>query len=398
MKVNKLIDDLMNNTDPEVRRDSALKLVSFEATGEEVIRALVNGVEDRDRGVSDVCSRALSHPPNGTALRYAEMVSPLICSERIEIRNVAADILRQIGGDSLGGLMNFVRHPDKDIRQFAIENIGKIGWRSPAESIIEMLDDECDNVRNAAIEALGNMKAEEAVGKLIDLYDKESDLCPTIIEALGKIGGCRAQRFLVGLIKNEKDTFLRIAAIDALAFTGEDIELCRELMQELHETMPELQVIILKTIYAIAFRVKEDIYLPQDLRYVAHNALKEEDLDLRSSGLIALGTEYSFDDLDSLVMEVIRKNIDTQQIILMNLLENSHKEVIREFFVRYSRECGRDTNSIEFLSFIIYPWDNISLEKKEAIIEVNTMLVTHPDSGYTLEVLDLMDYLKNKIN
>jgi len=115
----------------------------------------------------------------------------------------------------------------------------------------------------------------------------------------------------------------------------------------------ELQVILLKTIYAISYRLEEQIELPENLRYVAHKALSEEDIDFRGAGLVALGNIYYFQDIPFLVGEAIRKLPDTQQLILTNLLSYSSPEVVKEFFGLYCSMCNRNMEHSDFLSLIL---------------------------------------------
>jgi len=365
MNIADLINEVKTNSEASVRRNSALKLIALQPADKETVQALVNGLTDSDRGVRDVCSRALSLPPDGTSILYAELISPLICNENIEIRNMAADILIKIGEDSIPGLKFYLNHTNKDIRQFAIEIIGKIGVCDNIEVVIALSSDDCENVRNAAIEALGNLKADVSIDKLIQMYDIESELRPTIIEALGKIGGRISTNFLFQLMCSEEDVFLKIACIDALALCGDDIEICTILMGELGNTKHELQVILLKTIYAIANRIDVELELPPDLRFIAYNAINDDDIELRFAGLVALGCCYVFEDIEYLINEVIKKNEDTAQFILTNLLINSTGEVINQFFEEYFYQYEKkDFEPGDFLANITYVWDNVPSENK----------------------------------
>ena len=380
------------SNDASVRRNSALKLIALKPVDKDAVKALVNGLTDSDRGVRDVCSRALSLPPDNAAALYAGIISPLICNENIEIRNLAADILIKIGPDAISGLHNFFNNINKDIRQFAIEITGKIGVCIDTDEIIALLDDESENVRNATIEALGNLKVDESVVKLIQMYDLESELRPTIIEALGKIGGRVSTNFLFQLMCSEEDVFLKIACIDSLALCGDDIEICNILMEELANTKQELQVILLKTIYAIANRIDLNIELPPFLRFIAYNAINDEDIDFRFAGLVALGYSYLKEDIEYLVHEVMKKNEETEQFILTNLLINSDGEVVSQFFTEYFYQYEKkDFEPDDFLANIIYIWDNVPPENKYITkLSINNFVNKH-GLDYLTDILEIID-------
>ena len=432
-----LINELNNNSEASVRRNSALELIDMQAFDEESVKALVKGITDSDRGVRDVCSRALSEPNEGASLLYASLISPLICHQNIEIRNLAAELLIKIGEPSLAGIQIYFHHTNKDIRQFAIEITGKIGtnyiggravnsqelnnevlesdygntneyqysetelaiepqsvinFLSLYQSLIELLKDDSENVRNAAIEALGNLRVIESIGILIDMYYEDNELRPTIIEALGKIGEQKSVDFLFHLMCTGEDIFIKTACIDALALCGNDIEICSTLMEELANTQKELQVILLKTIYAIANRINIDLELRDELRYIAYNALADEDIDFRFAGLVALGHSYNLNDIESLINEIVRRNEDTQQFIISNLLINSDSEVINEFFTEYFNQYqNREIEPGEFLSNITYIWDEVPIDNREISKSAINSFVKEYNLDYLADILEIIE-------
>jgi HEAT repeat protein len=390
MTVEELENDLINNPDADIRRSAAEGLANLDYMDQSIIQALAQGIIDSDSGVKDICSRALSMPDDQYAEAVAMAVVPFIAHRDIETRNLASDTLKKIGPPAINSLLEYIIVDDIDIRQFAVEILGGIGDAIAVPYILPLLEDINSNVRNATIEAIGNLQSQASVISLIDIYSKEEELKPTIIESLGKIGGNTAEEFLIDKLRNEKDLLLKTAVIDALSYTGEDISICHKLLEELPTTLPDLQVVLLKTIYAIAFRLDVAIELPADLRYVAHKSLADEDIDLRSAGLVALGSYYILEDVPFLVTEILRNHSDLQQMILISLLSTADQETVGELFQTYCTRCNRDLKHLEFFSMLPLIWEYASDENKIICVEKNTELLFNPESGYSLEVLEIL--------
>ncbi|MGA2297112.1 MAG: HEAT repeat domain-containing protein [FCB group bacterium] len=395
--VTDLIDNLLYHTDSSIRRNAAIKLSDFEFVEEKIINALVLGLKDSDRGVRDVCTRALSNPLTEFAGRYAEMVSPLIADKNIETRNLAAEIMKVIGEKSTNAILPYTKFNDADVRQFAVEIIGAIRNGDEWYHLIDMLNDENPNVRNAVIEALGNMGIEDTVGILIGMYEDEDELKPTIIESLGKIGGSNALDFLSGILSAENDILIKMAVIDSLASIGDNLGICEVLLDEIQSVVPELQVYLLKTICTIANRLGKVIVFPGELRYIAQRALYEEDIELRNAGLVALGNKYTINDIEALIKEVSRNNSDTQQLILNNLLVNCEFEVIIEFFTNFSLFCEKDDVALDLISQLPFIWDSIPYEVRSLTIGINTGLVFSSKSMYNIYVLEILFNLDSNV-
>ncbi len=351
------LNNLRKGEDSKTRRMAAEFLVENEDFDEETIEAIANSIDDEDKGVRDACSRALTIAPEELKPRAAEIISRLIQSEDVELRNLVGDTLMKIGEPAAQAALNYAFVEDTHVKQFAVDVIGQTGSAAAGIELIKLLDDENPNVVNATIEALGNLEIEDAVETLISIYGRNEEINPTIIEALGKIGGADVEAFLIDRMKNEKDIFMKVECIDALALVGSDMSVCKDILKEIPNTIEEIQPILLKTAAAIAFRQEQAIDLPDSMRPVARKALFEDDEDIRGAGLVALGETYYPDDTPALVNETLKNVTDTQSLILNNLLCNSSRETIEKFFDEYCAKCERDFQHVEFISLIDYFYD-----------------------------------------
>jgi len=360
----------MYHQDARLRRQAAEMLLNEGNFERNVLEALVHGVLDPDSGVKDICYRALSKAHSKDAKKAAMFIAPFIAHKDIEIRNLTGDILNKIGEPALDPLMPFIDEDDPYIRQFAVDIIGNIGNETAEDSLSKLLNDPDLNVRASTIEAIGNLKLHNMIDRIIDLFNTEEDLNPTIIETLGKIGGEKAEQFISYIFKNEEDYFLKTTAIDALSLCGSSYAICKELVEQLESTPEELQTTLLKTIFGIAYRNDLNVRLPDGFRYIAQKALLDDDTDIRGAGLVALSLPYIESDIPGLINEVIQYNPETQQIIIYNLLVKSPSSIIRPFFNRFTSVLVPDGTFLEFCSFMTPFWNDIPKDNIEELIDM----------------------------
>jgi HEAT repeat protein len=372
METSELQEQLRSHPESEMRRRSAEELGLAQADSQ-VIYTLAIGLQDPDAGVRDACSLALLREPEQNTAEKARAIAPLIFSSDIEVRNLAGDILLQLGSASIEPLAPYLKHPDFDVRKFAADIIGLVGNQSHAGLVEPLLDDLDVNVRVAGVEALGNMHAEHSLDLLFQYYDTEEELRAPIIDAVGKIGNHECQVFLVEKLRSEPDLFLQTAAIDALAVCGQDTDISLKLLDLLPESPEELQGIILKTIIAIAYRQGMIISLDPHMRNLAYSAMLDNDPDIRAAGLLALGQSYDIADVPSLIHEIKNKVADTQQQILYTLLAGSTTKANAAFFRMLLSEDMPTDIATDLLGFLPAFWPSAIAENAVA---VSTMLLS----------------------
>src|ERR1700754_2131644 len=96
MQSSDLLALLLTSDYAEQRRFAALELADAAEMTEDIIEALARGLDDGDKGVRDVCAYVL-HSRGGNAAVKAGFVAPLIANPRIEVRNLAGEILVKLG-------------------------------------------------------------------------------------------------------------------------------------------------------------------------------------------------------------------------------------------------------------------------------------------------------------
>jgi hypothetical protein len=390
MDINEIIKQLKYNSDPQERRNAAELLIANKTYSNESLNALILGLLDFDNGVKDICARGLLSMPKELQYQAALNTSTFIKNKNIEIRNLAADILLHLGDRALDVLINFFSDEDPDNRKFACDIVGRIQNRKSIPYIVLLLDDDNINVVASAIEALGNLKDNTSVYKLCEMYDKNDEIRPDIIESLGKIGGDRAQKFLIKILNDETDMFLKTLCVDALSQSSVDITLCDYLYKELPSVSQELQLIFLKTIYSIYFRLDMEFQIPDKLRHIANLALMDDDENIRMAGLLALGKSYRKEDIECLLAEIIRNDNDTQLLIMSNLLLSSTHEIMAELFDAFFKYKESKEIGLDFMTNM--PQVLIQLPKQDITLIINIILecvfkYSCYDTMKTIEVL-----------
>lgn len=396
----RLIKELNEGNETSLLIETIISIAQTNDFDEDVVKSLCELITHHDSGVRDVAVRALSDLKGDLARLAAEIIAPNILSHNIELRNTAGDILAHLGEPSAEFLLNYLENPDPDVRKFACDLFGLINTRHLAHKIHPLLDDPDENVVQAAIETLGNYQDESIIEKLVKIYNTKEDQKPNVIEALGKIGSRKAIDFLIFALTDEKDDFLKTEIIDALSINCDDIEVARQLFSKIEEVSETIQIIILKTVAAISFRLGEEFTLPSHLRYLAYKALFDDDDDIRAAGLISLGNTYLKDDFPSLMNEIFKGNSDTQSFVLEKLLKYNSPEIIKDFFKTFYNEIINRSMigcDIDFLSLLTYLWDETPEENKLAIIDVvvdNLIICKSIECSSTLELLFKLDNQK----
>ena len=383
--------------------DAINSLIIYNLLDKECINFLLNGLVSDNRALRDISSRALTSFPSALHYDVAKSVVHLIGHHNIEIRNLAGDLLIKLGKISSSALLPALKSDDFDIRKFACDIIGLVDDGSSLDIVLQMYDDSDENVVLSSIEAVGNIlnrlfesgfDSELYVESLIELYNNGSEnLKPQLIESIGKAGGSKSEEFLINLVRFEDDLFLRIASIDSLANVGSNLEICNMLLEEIVNYPEDIQSILLKTVFAIGYRIEQIPELPFHNRQIAYNALNENDADLRAAGLAALGNTYFTEDVEYIINEFKQSNFDTNQFILYNMIENSEMTVFRNFFEKYF-DCRINedtaTANLEFINTIISIWDNINDQKRfEVLAEISKMAMTHNCSNKS-ELIELL--------
>ncbi len=374
MDINKIKKDLKSD-DPSVKRFAAEEIISNNFYDDEIIGIFVNGLTDSDKGFRDIAYQGISNVAPEYSSKAAGLVAELITKRDIEVRNLAGEILMNAGEPARDALLEYVNNEDQDVRKFAIDILGIISSdKEVLDTIMARLDDTDSNVVLSVIEAAGNIVeknpdlcSESLMSVCRNKYENDYEAKAFIIECAGKINRPEASDFMINILETEEDEFLQIACIDSLANNAEDEYIIKKLTERIYHINDSLKPVILKTIIAIAQRIGYEFILPDEIRHIAHNALLDDDEDIRAAGLLALGNLYYKNDIKYLFNEIRYFNPQISEHILYILLNNSENHVIDEFISIYSDELAEEKENdseSELFAFIHKAWLDSTEERK----------------------------------
>lgn len=335
----------------------------------EVVKLVASLVTSEDKGIQNLAIDCLMNIPDEYKGEASKYLVPLIGSQSIEHRNIVSDILTKYDDVCYEYLKEFLLDPDADFRQFALDIWGSIGSKKDWQTVRSLLNDNNKNVVVSAIIALGNIKVPEVVDELIKKYEEDDEYKPFVLNTLAKIGGDKAKNFILDVLNNLNDQLLQLAAIDSLSYIDGDEEFFEFLLSKLPTVPRQIQPYFLKSLCKLGKKYCKDKVIPDELRQIARESLKEEDAEIRKAALLALGITYQSLDLDYLIIELFHFEQENVELILTNFLHNSPIELLSEFLekIAYQKDNGEIFSIL--LEFFLREWDGLKEETKIVIIE-----------------------------
>lgn len=221
---------------------------------------------------------------------------PLLRSDDAPIRNIAMDILREIGCDDIASLQTLMRDNDADIRIFISDILGYSSSRLAVPLLSDaLLKDPEVNVRYQAAVSLGTLAFPEAVHALGQAMHDEEWVQFSVVEALTKIRADSTINALVQSLSSCSDLVASII-IDALGEIG-NIKAVPLLFKSLEKSSTPLRHKSVKAIVQILGGRSLSLLSAKDqVRFRAYllDALEDEDDAIQKaslSGLAVMGNE-----------------------------------------------------------------------------------------------------------
>lgn len=405
-----LVITLQTHMDP-VHRVNAAEQLSFDPSMRST-KALVAALHDNNESVRSAAARSLATIGSSDVAR---MVAPLL--ERESMRQLACDVFSQIGHCAVTPLEPYLYHPDHEVRNAAIEILGRIKHRDAATAIIPLLYHDDPDVVLAVVETLANQEQEVSVSHLEQVYEKEEYARPAIAEALGKIGGSEASRVLFnsfqsGMSTGSTDPMVLFRIIEALARIGNP-----EAIALLSHHLPDAYGKMRQTILAAIIWLCDKSGLPLDIPgatthdliailndtdvRVRLNAVQKlsdvGDSDVTKAFLSALGGSAY---LDAVLFGLLERRKDTLPVVL-EMLRTDHSPMKREMFILLktlvlnqisnssSQVLQNDANTL--FTKATEQWLCIEDESKQLILETLFLLDSQRTFSFLEELLAIPD-------
>ncbi|GAB4536250.1 MAG: HEAT repeat domain-containing protein [Thermodesulfovibrionia bacterium] len=206
--------ELLDDRDPEVRREAIYSLMGIEDTSVS-IPLFIKAFEDGDWRVRKSAIEGM------LMIRGEDVVRSLIdalYSENANQRNSAIEALIALGTEATDYLIKAFETDNHDVRKFVIDIFGVTADIRAMPVFLKAIHDVDENIQAAAVEHLGNLKSPLVVDTLLSVLEGDNIwLSFHAIEALGKIGDERVVDKLVSLLPERP---LRKSLIKALGQIG----------------------------------------------------------------------------------------------------------------------------------------------------------------------------------
>jgi len=246
-KFKHIIAQLMNE-DSDERRWAVYDLEDFEPV--DSIEYLVKAIQDENRAVRDAASEVLQGMPHELSTK---LLTPLLGSTRIEVRNIVATVLVTYGEAAVAELQTSLFDKNEDVRKFVVDILGLAGSDKAVPGLCKVsLKDRVDNVRSSAVEALGKIRSAEALPALYEILKSQEGPIAEAAEAIGHIGQAESIPLLEQSLKT-KDPLLAFAVVEALGKIGIESSLL-PLYNMLEESPGLLKAEIILSILSIGKR------------------------------------------------------------------------------------------------------------------------------------------------
>ena len=367
-----LICLLLTDSDPDVRRRAAEDLA--ECSDRNVLAVLSIALQDKNKGVEDAVSRSFLSIGGVAAARA---IAYHIEDESISSRNLAAKLLIKLGKNSVHALVPYLRSDNKDVRKLAVDILGEIKSTDPIYYLLPLLNDTDPNVIVATLEALGNIGNQMAIKQIIDTYDQYPFSHIIAVEALGKIGGNSARKFLEkkfdeAVKTDHTDGVYLFALLDAIGIAGDD-ETLKILLLNYKNVHEHLRDVLLHEVVQIIERfnlelqfesnVKDDLLhaLRCDNQHIQLSAAKGlvqfNDRDVTRALLLSLGIS---EEMDFVVIAQMSNRHSVFQITLECLEEEASRGKIQMIMLlgKLATEFIHSYNKLK-----TYPIDDAELKR-----------------------------------
>lgn len=299
----------------------------------EAVPLLCERIKSENIGVQEAAEYALRKIRGPEAIRH---LLPLLKSDDAPVRNVAMDILREIGVDGISVMQNDLRGEDPDLRIFIADILGYCrGYQSALLLADALLKDPEVNVRYQAAVSLGNLAFPESVGCLCQAMTDEEWVQFAVVEALAKINDPAAINALIKLLP-VSSPLVSSAIIDALGELG-DVKIIPMLFNALENVSVVLRHKIVKSIVRVLSGRSLSLLAPKSqerLREYLLDALTDNDEEIQVAalqGLSAIGTTESSQDIIALARTINpEKNAELYEAAIRALAAIGYNDVIRD--------------------------------------------------------------------
>ncbi len=183
---------------------------------EKALHAIRQGDDfEREKSMEFLISR-----PNK---KTVEHILPLLQEKDTPTRMAVVEVIKKIGHANIAAIDRLLKDDNEDIRVYACEIMASMKNPETIPFLLKALNDGTENVKNAAVIALGEFNDERAVKALLGMLQDDQWIVFSAICSLGKIKHPSAATPLLQIFQKGEDE-LSLAACEVLMeFEDDDI-------------------------------------------------------------------------------------------------------------------------------------------------------------------------------
>jgi len=361
-----VVRNLLNSNDTEKIRTTVENFQLVEMP-DKVVEYVSAKLLSDNKAVIDSIARILSINTNKNIPKY---LVPYVSSEKISTRNLAGEILLNRKEESVNAMLVYLPDANDDDQKFIIDILGLIGDKRPTDEIINVLKHtKDDNVVLACIESLGNIKAEEGIDEIINIYDNNELFHPTIIEALSKIGTPKCIDF-INKSYYGVDELTKFSLIEGLGDIGNE-ESFNMLISDLQYLESAYQWVAIEAIGKMQEKLELKLPIDKGLKNALLETLESSDIQYKKSA-VRLVSLFAAEEMIEHVLNIYGKDEEVDQKLRVYFQANSqvflrkiseyfstnptnvklYLELIKELIQLDGGESVQALDDIEFRKFI----------------------------------------------
>lgn len=382
----------LKSEDASVRRSSAEAIGFMNEVPESVIKLLTSKLADVDKGVRDAVSFALINLDSPV---IGQLVVPFVSSTDISVRNLAGEVLLKKGDSVVDAMLQYLDKDDDDDKKFIIDILGLIGNPKSAQKILEVLDtSENENVILACIEALGNIKYQPAVNKIINFYNISDLFGPTIIEALGKIGGSEALHFIMEKY-DSADELSKFSMIESIGLIGDE-ESFFKLLADLRNLNGPTAWAAIETLNMLKENLQLDVPFDEHIKNAVLKTLTEADVRFKRAAS-KLISAFNDKEVIEVCLKIYGEDVEINENIKSKFLENA--KLFYTKLPEYLKENSYNLKALlDLFKEILELEGGNSLREVSQIefyniLEIFTLNLEHPDEEVRRTCIEMLFYL-----
>jgi HEAT repeat protein len=166
---------------------------------------------------SKIIDQLISSPTKS----MVEEVTHLLDEKNTSVRMDVLELLKKIGNHNIEAVIQLLYHPNEDIRVYGCEVLSDLKNKASLIHLIQKVSEDTENVRNAAVVALGEFDDQRAIDVLLEVLDQEEWVAFSAVYSLAKTGNKKVVPALLDVFKNREEE-LSLAACETLIAFRDD--------------------------------------------------------------------------------------------------------------------------------------------------------------------------------